>query len=95
MAPPALDLTVHRQPVRALPGPQPLAGRGMEVPPNGLKLLLRDLAHETEFRRAGVGFIGRDDPPSWSELPANSPAHRGPFEPLHGKRRTRSAAAGF
>ena len=54
MPPPALDLAVHRQAVRALPGPQPLAGRGMETLPNRLELLFRDLAHETEFRGAAA-----------------------------------------
>jgi excisionase family DNA binding protein len=52
MSPPALNLAVHRQAVRALPGPQPLAGHGMETLPNRLELLFRDLAHETEFRGA-------------------------------------------
>src|SRR5712692_1283335 len=52
MAPPALDLAVHRHTVRALPWPQHLPGRGMEALTNRLELLLCDLAHETEFRGA-------------------------------------------
>ena len=54
MSPPALDLAVHRQAVRALPGPQLLARRGMEALPDGLELVLRDFARETEFRGAAA-----------------------------------------
>src|ERR1700674_1244466 len=54
MAPPALDLAVNRQAVCALPGPQLLAGRRMEALPNRFELVLRDLAHETEFRGAAA-----------------------------------------
>src|ERR1700722_15229356 len=54
MSPPALDLAVHRQTIRALPWPQRLAGRRMEALPNRLKLLLRDLAPETELLSAAA-----------------------------------------
>src|ERR1700680_287636 len=54
MAPPALDLAVHRQAVRALPGTQPLAGHGMEALSNRLELLFLHLADETELRGAAA-----------------------------------------
>src|ERR1700687_2640763 len=63
MAPPALDLAVHRQAVRPLPGPQHLSGRRMETLPNRLELLLRDLSLETEFRRAAALPVPDHAPP--------------------------------
>src|SRR5258708_6120467 len=54
MAPSALDLAVDRQTVRALPWPQRLPGRGLDALANRLKLLLSDLAPETELLGAAA-----------------------------------------